>query len=458
MGLALSAPELGGGLVTITAGVAVTFATYFLAAPTDTNSFGFSATVVDFDDHTINMTYTDTATMTQTVQCSMADANVNFPSTTGSLQCDVANTAIATGPVTLSLFDSFPQTLQLEIYVGQTTMTETDYTNTTTFVPSGTIYATTVTSTTFDATLTTTDTTTLTGPVTPFCSATSTSAPAACTDGPIFRTLLGCPVVADHMCNDLLTKPKHTAFPSSADVWPASALKGACRCYEKYLTEHNLGKRDEDEQHHLARRGDPHPHAPLTEYNASVTTVYNYTMTDTAYVIETEDATTFIDGGNTTVPADSTITIDDRTTASDCLPSPSAPPAKREPISTCANVELLTAYLWVEMAQPVRFCKYYLSEPRSHVPLVGVSPAGLTNACKSVMTKAGKTIPAKKTHVVPAVPKQACDGSHAANIRTNYNQVHQFCKYWTATRHRDLSPLGSLGTVEDLFAGCQCIL
>ncbi|GAM84398.1 hypothetical protein ANO11243_023920 [Dothideomycetidae sp. 11243] len=436
----VTCPQFGNGLNTLYTGMAVTsitWSTYFMAASTDSGSLGFWATIdADISPGVPVLAYTNKGGATTNATCIVSNSAVNGPITTASIQCPVANTAFATGTVDMA-FPNYPF-VSYKFYVGETTVTTDEgVTTTTAYAPGQTVYITTDTSTTYEATITTTPTVTLTG------SACSTHKPSkTCTNGAVYQTLANCRGVAEHLCSDLLTKPKHSSFPSTAALWPAATLSSACSCYEKTVESPNL-----------ARRGSDAVYDFFTAYNVSSTVgAYNSTVIATDVAPLTASATTtYVDGGNTTVNAGTTVTT--------CAVSDVARNKERRMSrdSTCGSDELLGAYLYIEMADPISFCKFYLSEPRSHSPLFGVSAGELKDGCASVLTHAKQSVPTKSNkHPVPASGHHACNGKFAAEIKAAFNQYKLFCIFWNDSKIRDLTPIPH-ASAADISAGCQCI-
>ncbi|THZ73970.1 hypothetical protein D6C85_03736 [Aureobasidium pullulans] len=178
MGAALSSPQLGNGLVSVDSSSStpvVPFVTAFSVASTDTNSFGFSATMTDAG-YSAHIRYTDSAHAVLTLDCSIAaystDHNTGgFAETTtyGSVLCPVANIEIGTGTMFVTI-DVDPLAYTgwepgtYAIYVGPSTATTTgDITVSTAVVPGQITYLATETSTVYRTTKTVAATTTLTG-------------------------------------------------------------------------------------------------------------------------------------------------------------------------------------------------------------------------------------------------------------------------------------------------------
>lgn len=164
MGATLSSPQLGDGLITAPGpGPPGPFATAFYVAATDTNSLGFTASVLW--GTAMEARYTDTASVEKTVFRSEVQ---NDPSQTNlfsvSVLCTVANTQLGTGPVIFSLGNPGDGPATYATYVGRTTATAGPAPVTTTaIVPGLTTYLATVTSTVYETTETVAITTTLTG-------------------------------------------------------------------------------------------------------------------------------------------------------------------------------------------------------------------------------------------------------------------------------------------------------
>ncbi|KAF2153609.1 hypothetical protein K461DRAFT_306248 [Myriangium duriaei CBS 260.36] len=486
----MNCPQIGSGLATLTAGTAVTLSTYFLAASTDTNDLGFAATLEYTTDlpatiGSLSITYTDISTRTASASCSIsassATQSAGAVTTIGSVLCGVPNTAIGTGVVYLA-FDNADTSFAF--YAGKTTITSDAGIKTdTAMVPGQTVYLTTDLSTTFDSTTTTTQTVTLTGPLsTSFCSPTTTtiiksstfdtitsttskavsSTPVStksgpttikpsttsshlpCTTGQVFQTISNHPVIAKHLCRDL---DKHRKFPSSISVWPAATISSACSCYDAHMH---------------AKRSilSSTTYGPLTPYTVPATSTYASTNTvteSTSVTIST--LTSYVDGGIATADAGSTVTLDQRTSASACVSSQSPDPTvnKRASAPTCPSLRLQTAYLYVEMTHPIDFCKYYLSASRTRSPLAGVDAATLINTCTCVLKDAGKDLPPKKSDVsISPAGRYTCNKHHAAAIGAYFKQEDTFCTYWNAAKQRDLSAISGY-SAKDLYSGCRCI-
>ncbi|KAG9660117.1 hypothetical protein KCU95_g392, partial [Aureobasidium melanogenum] len=162
VGASFSSPQLGDGPVLVSDPDAIgPFTSAFTVDPSDTNYFGFSASMSSMGT-IVQAQYTDTANVVRTATCSAqissystyTDFSFNFgspaPATVtginsefayGSILCPIANTQIGTGPLVLSLTgdgdesQSFgPSTYAL--YFGPTTVTASpDPITTTSLIP-----------------------------------------------------------------------------------------------------------------------------------------------------------------------------------------------------------------------------------------------------------------------------------------------------------------------------------
>ncbi|GAM88661.1 hypothetical protein ANO11243_066950 [Dothideomycetidae sp. 11243] len=451
-GVSLSAPQFANGLYTLAVGASVSVSTYFLAATTDTASLGFWASVYNDDDNSVgglSITYTDTAHEVLTAPCNMTSIG-RYTGTQASVTCAVAKTAIETGTVTLS-FNGSHRDVAFGFYYGETASTYSDpgTTNTTVSVPGQTVYLATDVSTTYDETITTTHTITLTGAMAMTdCSPTTTSADrgstahAACTSGSLYHTLAEQSVIARHLCNDLL-KENHRSFPSSASVWPATTLSRACSCYERSIETPPPVKRGADEAY-----------GGLTAYDVGTVTEYNSTSTETDYTsVTVSTSISYVDAGTSTADAATIVTIDDRSAATACATSVEKKRRGSAP-TTCAALKLQAAYLYLEMREPINFCRYYLSKPRTHSPLIGVSATALQNTCKCAMENSQHRAPVPKANSKPAA-SHFCNQKYATVINAAFHQHEAFCKYWNADKERMLSPLPDL-CAADIYSGCAC--
>ncbi|KEQ57826.1 uncharacterized protein M437DRAFT_60859 [Aureobasidium melanogenum CBS 110374] len=210
MGATLSSPQLGDGLVLVAnPNTTGPFTSAFTVDASDTNSFGFSATMMNMGT-VLQVQYTNTANIVKTATCSAQtysyitytdyyDDNGGHVTSTGyrtdadttfaSIFCPIANTQIGTGPMILSLSNRpndptwFPSPATYALYFGPTSVTASqDPITTTSLVPGQTTYLATVTSTVYGTTETVASTTTLTGtysasrcPVLPISSPTTLS-------------------------------------------------------------------------------------------------------------------------------------------------------------------------------------------------------------------------------------------------------------------------------------------
>ncbi|GAM90015.1 hypothetical protein ANO11243_080550 [Dothideomycetidae sp. 11243] len=499
-GVSLSSPDFGAGLVSITGG-AVALASYFVAGMSDTKSLGFWATMipeVGYQDPQVYLTYTDTASQTETAVCNYTDTTILAASTTvGSILCPVANTAFGPGSATFS-FTAGTDTYAF--LVGQPTVTS-DYgtKDVTANVPGKTVYITTDVSTTYDGTVTTTKTTTLTGAlpasacsssasITPAqmgssststtsvalaSSSTSTKAkpnkkttsarthshtvqvsptPNACSNNEVVQTLAANSVIAQHLCGDLRSG-KRVNSPPCFPIWTDAKLVHACSCYEAQLDHLKIYERGEGD--HMFP-----DYAPLTQYNNSATkTLYDATVTETDTTTVTKSSTiSYVDGGNSTVDAGTTVTVDQRTPASTCAGASTTPgPKKRRSESCVASLQLQAAYLYTELADPEAFCRYYLATPRSSSPLAGVSASVLRETCSCMASQCHFKPALKEGGTAPvALGYHACNERYAATIKTAFAHSEAFCSYWDTSRRRALSPIQGL-CAADICAGCQCI-
>ncbi|KAK6005928.1 hypothetical protein QM012_007570 [Aureobasidium pullulans] len=126
VGASFSSPQLGDGPVVVSDPHTIgPFVSAFTVDPSDTNSFGFSASMTSMDT-VIQAQYTDTANVVKTATCSaqinsygtnaglifdlgsgtvttLLNPGTNSDLAYGSILCPIANTQIGTGPLILSL-------------------------------------------------------------------------------------------------------------------------------------------------------------------------------------------------------------------------------------------------------------------------------------------------------------------------------------------------------------------
>ncbi|KAH0333539.1 hypothetical protein KCU81_g9810, partial [Aureobasidium melanogenum] len=147
MGATLSSPQLGDGLVLVAnPNTTGPFTSAFTVDASDTNSFGFSATMMNMGT-VLQVQYTNTANIVKTATCSAQtysyitytdyyDDNGGHVTSTGyrtdadttfaSIFCPIANTQIGTGPMILSLSNRpndptwFPSPATYALYFGPT--------------------------------------------------------------------------------------------------------------------------------------------------------------------------------------------------------------------------------------------------------------------------------------------------------------------------------------------------
>ncbi|KAF2148691.1 hypothetical protein K461DRAFT_315696 [Myriangium duriaei CBS 260.36] len=509
----LVAPNLGSGLLTFGAGTVVAVSSYFLAASTDVNNFGFSATVSvhlptrsGTEEQTYlgspYLTYTDTARIPQSVECSADLTSVSGDTSTGSILCPVTNNDIGTGTATIAFNGASPL---YGIYVGATSTVLVETLTTTDAVPGQTEYLSTVTDTTYETTTTTTKTITLRGDLsTSYCLASTTttmtspttesttkpstrttstksaptrttsskaaptrttsskaaptrttspkSPPATtsppslkCTKDNLYQTLANHDGIAKHFCTDLLSE-KHEGFPASISVWPAATISSACSCYDKNI----IGKRSTVD------------YDALTAYPVPAAST-SYVSTDTIIVSVDKIVSTskaVVDGGTFTATASSTSTVDLRTAPTTCVPSPTL--SKRtspSSLSSCPSLKLQTAYLYLEMSEPVRFCNYYLSAKRTRSPLLSVNAKDLTDTCTCVVKDAGQHATSYQNDLANFHTEAAsgCNQQYARAVNGFFRQSKNFCIYWGSNVSRGLTPIPGV-SAAGIYSGCQCIL
>jgi hypothetical protein len=167
--------------------------------------------------------------------------------------------------------------------------------------------------------------------------------------------------------------------------------------------------------------------------------------------------TTTVRKSTTIVTSNSTVTIDHRTLPTACLSSSGLARVSLLPrSSTCTDLKLHTALLWVMMKNPFDFCAYYLIANRNTSPLAEMSAGVLEETCNCLVTH--KTAPLPVFKVGPSYlpqPRQRCNQSVASLIKGKYKESQTFCKYYTSAS-RSISPFPMLKPV-DLFAGCSCL-
>jgi len=164
---------------------------------------------------------------------------------------------------------------------------------------------------------------------------------------------------------------------------------------------------------------------------------------------------TISSSGITTVTSNTTMTIDRRILPTTCVSGPDMAGASLlARSSTCTDLKLHTALLWVLMKDPFDFCAYYLTANRNTSPLAEMSAGVLEQTCKCLVTHRSAPLPVFK--VGPSYspqPKRRCNQSVALLIKAKYKDSQAFCKYYTNTS-RSISPLFLLKP-DDVFAGCS---
>ncbi|KAF2154506.1 hypothetical protein K461DRAFT_319059 [Myriangium duriaei CBS 260.36] len=467
--VSLAASQLGGGLLTLSAGALVAVSTYFLASTADTNQFGLTVTVSTTSAYNsglgpLFLTYTNAASAVTEVGCTTQLTSVSSDVKTGSVLCPASNLDFGTGSATLSFRGA---STSFAFYVGATTDVITETAVVTDDVPGQTAYLYTATDTTYETTVTSTSTVTLTGDLsTSYCPSTTTEqqtsttvttqspetttgpsiTPAPmphhqCTKGRVYNTLAHHPQFAGYLCKDLLAENHHT-FPSSISVWPAATLSSACSCYETNV---------------LDKREVPTAYGPLTPHPVTSTTSYDRTRTDivsTDVVVST--STKKVDGGTYTTTASTDTTLDLRTPPTTCVPSPTL--LDKRTSQGHHPLELQTAYLYVEVLDPVYFCNYYMSAKRSRSPLLGLSALHLTETCTGVLKDADQHVPDYANDMVNFYSDASgCDPKYERAIKGFFRQSRAFCRYWGSKVDRGMTPIPGLSAAE-IYSGCQCIL
>ncbi|KAG9708969.1 hypothetical protein KCU77_g1759, partial [Aureobasidium melanogenum] len=398
MGASLSSPQLDDGLVSVSnPNTTGPFTSAFTVDGSDTNSFGFSASM-SWMGTAVQAQYTDTANVVKTATCS---AQINSYSTYtdtwyddlgggsqtmvtyvetfsefayGSILCPIANTQIGKGPLVLSVGSGmFWGDATYALYVGRTTATVSPEPSTTTSIV----------------------------PVVerPFVSSDTNA-----------------------------TFSNSSSVSSSFTTLVPTTVSG---------------------------------YGPLTIYSVptiAITTTATETVyvTNNRTILPT--TTTIVSIGTTTVTTNSTVTIDQRTLPTTCISNFNSTTVTLSARSLiCTNLKLHTAFLWVMMKDPFDFCAYYLTANRNTSPLLEMSASTLKDTCSCLMTHKSAPLPAFK--VGPPYspkPKRQCNQSVASLIKAKFKEPKTFCKYYTSTS-RNISPFSILKP-RDVFAGCSCLI